>query len=92
MPAYPDEKSRVITETDYTIDKLTNEYAISPVYSCLEMSHYCLTQVAIMYKKNEVEIPKELEVFLTKTYKQLVEDQKSLIQEQTLMLNTSGSA
>jgi hypothetical protein len=88
----PDQKSRVTTEADNTIDKLTHEFSISPTYSCIHMSAYCVSQIIVLYQKQEKKIPKELEKFLTDVYPKLLKDQEKHIEEQFLMLNTSGSA
>jgi hypothetical protein len=92
VPSYPDKKSLVMTETNNTLDKLTEEFQISPTYACIQMGAYCFAQIAALYEKQGKKIPKDLEKFLTVTYPKLIEDQQKFIEEQHLMLNTSGSA
>lgn len=92
MSDYPDEKSRVIIETENTIDKLTNEFSISPAYSLIEINNYCSKQLALLYESQGQKIPKELEKYIISTNPKILKDQEKLITEQHLMLNTSGSA
>jgi hypothetical protein len=79
-------------ETNNVLEKLTTERSISPIYSCLTMSEYCLSQIALQYKNDEKKVPKALEKFLTETFPKLVADYEKKMEEQHLMLNTSGSA
>lgn len=92
MPSYPDEKSRVSTETENTIQKLTHEFSISPTYSCIKMIDVCASQLQLLYKNQDKPIPKDLENLITTIIPSLLKDHQELIEEQHLMLNTSGTA
>lgn len=91
-PAYPDKKKLIVDETNNMLDKLTQEYGVSPIYSCLQSSAYCLAQVAANYQSRGEKIPKELENFISKTYPKLMADNVDLMEEQYALLNTDGTA
>jgi hypothetical protein len=90
--AYPDKKKLVIDETNNMLEKLTQEFGVSPTYSCIQTSAYCVAQLIILYKNEGKTVPKELEKFLNSTYPKLLADNKALIEEQFTMLNTDGTA
>lgn len=92
MPSYPDNKNLIKTEANNLLEKLTEEHSISPAYSCIEISAHCMKQIALLYEHKGKKVPKELQKFLDSTYPKLVKDNETLMTEQHLMLNTSGSA
>lgn len=71
---------------------LQEEERIPPMYSTFHIGGVCLANIIAVYKRQEMEPPKELVDFLEKTYPTLLKDQEGFIMEQYLQLNTEGSS
>lgn len=91
-PPYPPQKKLVIEEASNTIEKLTEEFGISPMYSAIQMGAYSFAQVAAMYEKKGKKMPKELVKFLEVHYPKMLAECESIIQEEYTLLNTDGTA
>lgn len=88
----PSDKKLIQSECENLLAKLTDEYRISPSMSALVMAEYLLLNVASTYLESDKKIPKDLTKFLETHLPKIFEGNKELIQRQTLLLNTKGTA
>lgn len=79
-------------EASNTIEKLTDEFGISPMYSSIQMGAYCFAQVAAIYTQKGKKVPKELVKFIETHYPKILKECESIIQEEYTLLNTDGTA
>lgn len=79
-------------ECDNLLVKLTEEYRISPSFAALYMAEYFLLVTASTYSDTDKKVPKDLVKFIETSLPKLMEGNKDLIQRQTLLLNTEGTA
>ena len=75
-----------------TIDYLTEEHAVPPLFTCLHLGGFFISSVLATYRSQGIEPPAELVEFVDKTYPKLMSDQQMAIEKQYLTLTTEGTA